>query len=281
MTRLQIIMDSANAVQTITPAADNSSVTSLPPSVSDGLTPATFLQKAEGSTAANHTWTIITDPNTQLSQGQILLYPMNEIAFKPPSGKNFTQSQLQSIRYVYSGPNANQDSFAIQLGSAPNAMTNGRLIMAHIPPIFTQAEILKMTPQDLSQFPCVYHTLRGANTVFQTKWCLNAPWMFAYNKESYNGTIAITWAEVNFEDKKTSASVVVWVSLADQQYAFPRGIKQFESLTYSESRTRFKLQQGPLLAAGILQETLEYVLDTDNLSKDQLVSKLEKIISLL
>jgi len=265
-----------------TPNADSASPADQTPN-SASLQTSTgkhLLPEAAAKTSADLIWTVVTAPGLTLAQGQMYLLPLNEFAFAPPGTSSYTQTQVESMRHVYSGPDDNLTSFHVQVGSAPNAMVNGRLLISHIPPIYTQDEILKMTPDILSQFPSKFHVLRGPNTVFETKWCKTVPWMLAYDKTDYNGTIAICWSELNLESK-SEASLVIWVSQANQKYSFPCAIKPFVKPSLLTDRRKFPQNNAIPKAKAELQHIIEVLSDNPEITLSNICKRLDFIHSLL
>lgn len=179
-------------------------------------------------------WTQLTDAPEAIMNDSILTLKLNEMYFAPKSAKTYTHAQLNAYRHAYSSPNSSGQSFVIQIGTAPNAMTNGRLIVAQIPPIYEREDIVLMSTHELTQFPHTFHVLRGANTFFQTTWQNPLPYIVPFDENSHNGHIAVAWAEINSDsetESQAAASIVVWVNTQKQQYSIPIAPRPFEPIS--------------------------------------------------
>jgi hypothetical protein len=238
-----------------------------------------YLPEALIKNAADDIWSIITPPNFSLAANERYVLPLNESYFVFPGAKSPTHAQIEAMRHVYSGPNKNLESFMVQIGTAPNAFINGRLIISHIPPVYSVDEIKTMTPYQLSQFPCMYHSIRGDNTVFQTRWALPTPHMYAFDPKYLNGYIVVAFTEFNSSEQATKTGLTVWVSTSKQSYFFPCGVKEFSPPVRSQLRFKHRLDTLKEELSDKIQDSLSLMDSDPNMKNSELKVSLELVLN--
>lgn len=157
-----------------------------------------------------------------------------------------SHAQLEALRHVYVAPsraNGGRATFGkYRLTTTANAFANGRLIMVHIPPAIPISDVSKMTLADLSQFNRVEHEIHGGkDTVIEPDWMLPLPYMGAYDKNEYNGYIAIAYVEYAIDTNKTTPPfLTLWYAPSNVQYSIPRPVRKYEqpSLIYLDCKLR-------------------------------------------
>lgn len=164
--------------------------------------------------------------------GNTITSIINPQAWVFPGSKSFSHAQIEAIRHVYVGPNKQKKFCEYKVTSSANAYTEGRLIVVHIPPIYTLDQVKAFTVEELCQFPRREHRLHGTETVFQIDWVNPLPVIDSYSSliSESNGYLVISTLELNIATTSEFPEVTLWVRATDVKYEIPRNPRAFVSV---------------------------------------------------